>query len=260
MPGETASSPVNGQSSPWQPAPTSSQDDRVTSSNQDGPDSLPPPSDDTTEPPVGAGSSSSEPAASEPGADTSEGNDPTTEPVETSPTTSSSEGTTTDPPSSEVPNTPHCADVADWESTWAEWEDAVLALVNSARATGADCDSEGSFGATTPLAMDPMLRCSARLHSRDMFVRDFFDHTNPDGLDPFDRMAEAGFSGGWMGENIAYGQQSPEEVMQAWLESDGHCSNIMNPNFTLIGVGYYPGGANWQEGQHFWTQNFGTPL
>jgi uncharacterized protein YkwD len=136
----------------------------------------------------------------------------------------------------------------------------VLQLVNDVRAVGADCDSEGSFGPTTPLAMDSMLRCSSRLHSEDMYVRDFFDHTNPDGLDPFERMDDAGFNGGWMGENIAYGQPSPEEVMQAWVDSDGHCSNIMNPNFTLIGVGYYPGGANWQDGQHFWTQNFGTPL
>jgi uncharacterized protein YkwD len=162
--------------------------------------------------------------------------------------------------SHEVPATSHCAPVADWDPAWSQWEEEVLQLVNEFRATGADCDTEGSFGPTTPLAMEPTLRCSARLHSEDMFVRDYFAHDNPDGLDPFERMEEAGFEGGWLGENIAAGQQTPDEVMQAWIDSDGHCSNIMNPNFTLLGVGYYPGGDNWQEGQHFWTQNFGTPL
>jgi uncharacterized protein YkwD len=63
-----------------------------------------------------------------------------------------------------------------------------------------------------------------------------------------------------MGENIAWGQTSPAEVMEAWIDSDGHCSNVMNPNYTLIGVGYYPGSDNWRDGQHFWTQNFGAPL
>lgn len=174
-------------------------------------------------------------------------NDSTQEPNETS-------------TSDEVPAGAHCAPAAAWDPAWSQWEEDVLQLVNDARSSGANCGSEGSFAPASPVSMDPMLRCSARLHSEDMFVRDYFSHENPDGEDPFERMAEAGFEGGWMGENIAAGQQTPEEVMQAWLDSDGHCSNIMNPNFTLVGVGYYPGGANWQEGQHFWTQNFGKPL
>lgn len=107
--------------------------------------------------------------------------------------------------------------------------------------------------------MDPVLRCSSRLHSLDMFERDFFDHTNPDGLDPFDRMDEAGFSGSYMGENIAMGQTDPVEVMEAWIDSDGHCSNVMSPNFTLIGVGYYPGSPDDFRSRNYWTQNFGTP-
>lgn len=163
-------------------------------------------------------------------------------------------------PSADVPDTEHCAPVADWDPAWAQWEQEVLLLVNENRAAGANCDTEGEFGPAEPLTMEPMLRCSARLHSMDMFERDFFDHTNPDGLDPFDRMAEAGFEGSYMGENIAYGQASPEQVMADWMESDGHCSNIMNPNFTLIGVGYHEGADNPRDGKHFWTQNFGTPF
>jgi uncharacterized protein YkwD len=161
----------------------------------------------------------------------------------------------------EVPPDEHCAAIADWDPAWSQWEEEVLQIVNEVRAVGADCGEEGTFGPAEPLAMDPILRCSSRLHSLDMFERDFFDHTNPDGLDPFQRMEEAGFSGSYMGENIAYGQQNPEEVMEAWVDSDGHCSNIMNPNYTLIGVGYYPGADSRRDGkQHFWTQNFGAPL
>lgn len=162
--------------------------------------------------------------------------------------------------SEEVPATDHCAAVADWDPAWSQWEDEVLQIVNDVRAIGADCGEEGQFGPAEPLAMDPILRCSSRLHSLDMYERDYFDHDNPDGLDPFQRMEEAGFSGSYMGENIAYGQQNPEQVMEAWVDSDGHCSNIMNPNYTLIGVGYYPGAESRRDGkQHFWTQNFGAP-
>lgn len=177
-------------------------------------------------------------------------------------TAETSGGEDTTPPSEggDVPDTEHCAPVADWDPAWAAWEQEVLVLVNEYRAAGANCDTEGEFGPAEPLTMEPMLRCSARLHSKDMFEREFFDHTNPDGLDPFQRMEEAGFEGSYMGENIAYGQPNPEEVMIDWMESDGHCSNVMNPNFTLIGVGYHEGAANPRDGKHFWTQNFGTPF
>jgi uncharacterized protein YkwD len=52
------------------------------------------------------------------------------------------------------------------------------------------------------------------------------------------------------GENIAKGQQSPEDVMNAWMNSDGHRKNILNPDFTEIGVGYVKGDTT------YWTQQF----
>ena len=161
----------------------------------------------------------------------------------------------------EVPDTEHCAAVADWDPEWVQFEEEVLLLVNEFRSQPADCGVEGQFAAAPPLAMDPTLRCSARLHSLDMFERDFFDHDNPDGLDPFQRMQEAGFEGQRMGENIAAGQRTPEEVMDAWMESDGHCSNIMLPQYTLIGIGFDPGGEQTRGSlNNYWTQNFGTPF
>lgn len=159
----------------------------------------------------------------------------------------------------EVPSGDYCAAVADWDPEWIQFEEEVLLLVNEARSQPADCGTEGTFAAAGPVVMNPVLRCSARLQSLDMFERHFFGHTNPDGLDPFERMAAAGFHGAGAGENIAVGQTSPEQVMRSWMESDGHCANVMRPKFTLLGVGYHPGAGGRGLGSNFWTQHFGAP-
>jgi uncharacterized protein YkwD len=159
----------------------------------------------------------------------------------------------------QVPSSAHCAAVSDWDPLWVQFEEEVLLLVNEARSEPADCGEEGVFQAAGPLVMDPVLRCSARLHSLDMFERRFFNHTNPDGKDPFERMAAAGFHGSGAAENIAVGQTSPAQVTQSWLDSDGHCSNVMRRSYTLLGVGYHPGLGKRGLGSNFWTENFGAP-
>lgn len=147
----------------------------------------------------------------------------------------------------------YCEEVADWDPAWAMLEDQVLAIVNQHRATGADCRTGGSFGPTHALTMNDALRCSARKHSADMAARDFFDHTNPSGEDPGVRMAYAGYDWALAGENIAAGSPDAAGTMAQWMGSDGHCTNIMSPNFTEIGVGYSTGGMYGT----LWTQNFG---
>jgi uncharacterized protein YkwD len=159
----------------------------------------------------------------------------------------------------DVPAGAYCEAVADWDPEWVQFEEEVLLLVNEFRSEPADCGVEGQFAAAGPLTMDPILRCSARLHSADMFTNDYFAHDNEDGLDPFERMDLAGFQGGGGGENIALGQQTPEEVMQAWMDSDGHCANVMRGAFTTIGIGYHPGAGQRGLGSNYWTQNFGAP-
>lgn len=141
-----------------------------------------------------------------------------------------------------------------WDASWAALEDDVLAIVNARRAAGANCGSAGTFGSAPALVMQANLRCAARLHSRDMVERDYFAHDNPDGQSPWDRMEEAGYVG-WraVGENIAAGSPTAEGTMDQWMNSPGHCANIMNAEFTEIGVGYYPGGGF----GHMWTQKFG---
>jgi uncharacterized protein YkwD len=146
-------------------------------------------------------------------------------------------------------------DESGWEDEWIDFEDEVLDLVNQARAKGGCCGDEGCFQASGALVTNPQLRRAARAHAEDMASRDYFDHDDPDGLTPFDRMRESGFKGCAMGENIALGQPSPKAVMDAWLDSPGHCANILNPGFDRIGVGYQPKAKNGSG--PLWVQNFG---
>jgi uncharacterized protein YkwD len=167
---------------------------------------------------------------------------------------SSGDGTPGEP---DVPATDYCAGVAQWPEEARAFETEVVVLVNQARAQGATCGG-ASFDPTGPLAMEARLRCAARVHSLDMAMRGFFDHVNPDGEDPFVRMERAGYSFLAAGENIAAGQTTPQEVVDGWLASPGHCSNIMSPDFSQIGVGYVAAPQGMLP--HYWTQTFGTPF
>ncbi|MGW6270026.1 sigma-70 family RNA polymerase sigma factor [Streptomyces sp. NPDC055060] len=104
-----------------------------------------------------------------------------------------------------------------------------------------------------PLTLNSKLGNAAQAHSDDMAERDFFDHTNPDGEDPGDRVTAAGYKWSTYGENIAAGQRSPAAVMDSWMNSSGHRANILNCSFKEIGIGYRRG-----SGGPWWTQNFGA--
>ncbi|MFD8418109.1 sigma-70 family RNA polymerase sigma factor [Streptomyces sp. NPDC059668] len=121
----------------------------------------------------------------------------------------------------------------------------VVALVNKERAT-AGCG---------PLTEDAQLEKAAQAHSEDMDARNFFEHTNPDGADPGQRITAAGYRWSTYGENIAQGQQTPEAVMESWMNSPGHRANILNCSFKNIGVGVHNG-----SGGPWWTQDFGAKL
>ncbi|MFD1149369.1 CAP domain-containing protein [Saccharothrix hoggarensis] len=117
--------------------------------------------------------------------------------------------------------------------------DQVVALVNEAR----------DLAGCGPLKVDDRVVAAARAHSADMAERDYFSHTTPEGVGFAQRMREAGYPSPG-GENIAKGQRSADQVMRAWMNSDGHRRNILNCGFTTIGVGLDTRG--W-----YWTQNFG---
>ncbi len=116
----------------------------------------------------------------------------------------------------------------------------VVNLVNEERA------KEG----LAPLTIDTKVQAAAMVRAKECEVS--FSHTRPDGSNFATALKEQNVSYRSSGENIAYGQQTPEAVMRAWMNSSGHRANIMNPNFTTIGVGYYEN-AN---GTDYWCQLF----
>ncbi len=118
----------------------------------------------------------------------------------------------------------------------------VLVASNNARAQGADCGVYGQFAPVPPLELDPDLNEAAQAHALDMAENNFFSHTGSDGSNFATRIGRTDFSGQPIGENIASGQRSAEQVVAGWIDSDGHCRNIMNPSATKLGVGYTPGG------------------
>ena len=108
-----------------------------------------------------------------------------------------------------------------------------------------------------PLRLDSALVEAAGKHASDMVRRHYLDHTNPEGQDPGDRMAAAGYRGSGWGENIAAGYDTAEKVVTAWMKSDGHRKNILNCAYTSIGVGYDPGQVKSDWGPGSWVQDFG---
>lgn len=100
-----------------------------------------------------------------------------------------------------------------------------------------------------PFTMDEKLMAAAREKSADMQTNRYFSHTSPTFGSPFERMKALGISYKSAGENIAQGQRSPQEVVQAWMDSPGHRANILNSTYTHIGVGYIEQG-------NYWTQQF----
>lgn len=145
----------------------------------------------------------------------------------------------------------YCSPTVGWPSDSAALEKEILTLVNQHRAQGAQCGDE-AIGPREPLEMHPALQCAARVHTADMVEHDYFSHTGRNGSSPGDRMKAAGYEGGGWGENIASGSSTAEGAMDQWMNSPGHCRNIMG-NYRYIGVGYAGDG----ERHHLWTQTFG---
>lgn len=148
-----------------------------------------------------------------------------------------------------------CSDVAycrNGTCTGDDFFDEVIALTNIARETARMCGDEFK-GAVPPLGQNDILAAAAQKHALDMAERDYFAHESPEGISPHQRILAEGYQGRATGENIAYGQQSPQEVVQGWIDSPGHCVNIMSPLFNEIGIGY----TRNADGRPYWVQNFG---
>jgi uncharacterized protein YkwD len=139
----------------------------------------------------------------------------------------------------------------------ADFQAEALRLINAHRAAGASCGARGSYAATTALRWNDALTQAALVHSDDMVAHNFFSHTGSDGRSAGDRATAAGYVWRTWGENIAAGQPTVNTVVAAWMASDGHCANLMNPAFRDIGLACVAGGSS-NRYRTYWTQVLGA--
>jgi uncharacterized protein YkwD len=130
-----------------------------------------------------------------------------------------------------------------------------LELVNQARARTTRCGSR-SFGPAPPVTLSGTLDGVALGHASDMAEHDYFEHEDLAGHTPADRVRAVGYREKLVGENIAFGPRTAEEVVQGWLDSPGHCENIMDPRFAEMGIAYAAGRG--KRGL-YWVQVFAAP-
>ncbi|MGM0375741.1 MAG: CAP domain-containing protein [Bacteroidota bacterium] len=130
-------------------------------------------------------------------------------------------------------------------------KDEMLQLVNEARAESRRCGGT-KHEATHPLGWNEKLAQAALVHANDMAENEFFDHTGSDGSTIVERIEREDYVWRAAGENVAMGPRTVADVVEGWLESPGHCSNIMNPDFREMGA------AISDDGQ-YWVQVFATP-
>jgi uncharacterized protein YkwD len=124
----------------------------------------------------------------------------------------------------------------------------LLQLINNVRQTGCNCGTT-AMPAVAALVWNDQLAKAGYDHSADMKTNNYFSHTGLDNSDPGQRITAAGYTWHAYGENIASGYTTEQAVVDGWLNSEGHCKNIMNASFVDMGVG--------RDG-NYWTQEFGA--
>jgi uncharacterized protein YkwD len=133
---------------------------------------------------------------------------------------------------------------------------AMLDAVNQARATGRNCGTD-FHPAVAPLAWSTLLAVAAAGHSTDMANNNYFSHTGLDGRNPNDRIGATGYQASYWGENIYAGGGDVAAAVNAWLNSPGHCANIMNSHFKDIGAACAHNASS--SYGNYWTQDFASP-
>lgn len=131
-----------------------------------------------------------------------------------------------------------------------------LELVNEARAHGARCGTR-TFAPAPAMTLSGTLAGVASGHALDMAEHNYFEHQDLAGNSPADRVRAVGYREKLVGENIAYGPESVEEVVQGWLDSPGHCENIMDPRFAQMGIASSAGRTS-RRGL-YWVQLLAEP-
>jgi uncharacterized protein YkwD len=132
----------------------------------------------------------------------------------------------------------------------------MIALVNQARASSRMCGST-FYNAAAALQWNSKLFNAAAGHSTDMAGNNYFSHTSLDGRSFDQRISAAGYAWTAVGENIAAGQNTVAQTMTSWLNSPGHCANIMNGSYTEIGVSCVSSSSS--SYPSYWTMDLGRP-
>lgn len=135
----------------------------------------------------------------------------------------------------------------------------LLLRMNQWRSTGASCGAAGVYAPAATLSWNTRLQQAGFAHSQEMAKLDYFSHTGADGSTPAQRITAAGYEWFTIGENIAAGHTTAAQVMTAWMGSDPHCANLMNPAFTEVGVACVPGSAS-DTYRTYWSMELGKPL
>jgi uncharacterized protein YkwD len=131
-----------------------------------------------------------------------------------------------------------------------------LELVNQARSKARTCGSV-TFNAARPLTLDSTLDKAALAHSIDMAEHGRMTHRGSDGSSVAERSKRAGYTWRKVGENVAAGSPAVDEVVRGWIGSPAHCANLMNPDFSQMGMAYAVNAVT--EDGIYWTQVFATP-
>lgn len=132
----------------------------------------------------------------------------------------------------------------------------VLRLVNEARAQARKCGRK-SFKPAPPVELNATLAQAALTHARDMASRGVMSHEGSDGSQPSDRVTRTGYAWRHVGENVAAGHLTAREVVAGWIDSPGHCENIMNPDYSQMAVAYVVNTK--QTIGIYWAQVFARP-
>lgn len=133
-------------------------------------------------------------------------------------------------------------------------EAEITQRVNALRAAGAVCGTT-AYAAAAALVWNSTLLAAAKGHSADMAQKNYFSHTSQDGRTAGQRITTAGYNWSAYGENIAAGQTTVEQVMTGWINSPGHCQNLMNPNFREVAVACVRNDA--ADYRLYWTMDLG---
>jgi len=168
---------------------------------------------------------------------------------------SSDAGTPTDPGG--TPTTPTPPAGTDIGCGTADFQAEVLRMVNARRAAGASCGAQGTFPAASALTWSDKLATASYLHSKDMADNNYFAHDSQNGTTFSARITAQGYSWSRAGENIAAGQGTLATAIDGWMNSPGHCANIMNAGFSQIGVGCARNASSTYK--IYWTMDLATP-